>query len=102
MRALYVTPDLSYDYCRRERKKKGEDNKWDGEKTKKKHYPGTRYRSSRATVLLILPVNAAVACLECSDARISHTVLLLHRNGLCDLTGTFQQHEDVLLQLLIE
>ena len=36
--ATYVTPDPSYDYCinRREREQKGEDNKWDGEKVKKK------------------------------------------------------------------
>ena len=33
-RACYVTPDLSYD--RRERKKKCEDNKWDGKKRKGK------------------------------------------------------------------
>ena len=29
-----MTPDLSYDYNKREREQKGEDNKWNGEKKK--------------------------------------------------------------------
>ena len=42
----YVTPDLRYDYYKREQDKKGEHNKWDGEKKKRSSNPvppGTWY-----------------------------------------------------------
>ena len=41
-----MTPDLNDDYCKREREKKGEDNKRDGKKTTKYSrdlYIGTSY-----------------------------------------------------------
>ena len=64
-RACYVTPDLSYDYLRwREREKRDEDNKWDGEKKKVRQSlgqsesgPGSRFPNGVLFQLYPVPFN---------------------------------------------